>query len=184
MVLDIGALLSVAGDDEQPADADAADDTVGPVQFDTALDISELPGESLDDGAEGGIEPTDYLVSGELPSLEADEDEESDEDERWELADDARDEDAPDWADLRWNECPGPEPAAASSLNALAAEPGIVVAGGNALLWLTGTIETPTWVRLEGGRVESLALVGPARQTLLCASALGAIYRWRAGRIG
>ena len=141
VVLDIGRLLDTSGGDDEGS---MVGDDEGPVGFDPSIGIDELPEADGAEDVEGAEEPLTYLVADELPSIDDDDDGDFEQDQPWELMDTARDEPPPDWAQTRWRERPLAEANAQGPCSAVLAGPGVIVAGGDELVWLADQVQSRT----------------------------------------
>ena len=170
LVLDIATLLQNADEQVEPD----ADET-GILALDPSLDFDCSPEIGLDDHEDDAQDDMDDLVADQLPGLDADEegDFEGDAEASFIEGASARDEIPPPWAQARWNEL---TPTATDALDALALERGVLVAGGDDLLWIEQQA-SPLRLAAGGGRIEHIVLVGSARDCIVYATALGRLFR-------
>lgn len=148
-----------------PEDAEADDGVSAP----TPLEV----GEERDDGSED--ESWHDLLAESLPDLDADEGGLFEDQTLYELM--KREQSLLPWAAKRWSE--DPISGGGIECTCLAVGLGVVVAGGQDLLWLAGSAAAPTRQPLLSGTLLSVALVGQTRQAVLCATAAGHLVRTR-----
>jgi hypothetical protein len=170
LVLDIAALLQSADEQSEPDG-----DETGVAALDPSLDLSQTDEIGVDTPDEDGSFAMDDLVADELPGLDADEEGEYDGDADSALLDGAgvRDEAPPPWAGRRLIEQPL---SASDALEAIAVERGVVVAGGDDVLWIEPG-SGPLRLAAGGGRIDHIVLVGPERDRIVYATALGGLFR-------
>ncbi len=170
LVLDIAALLQNAEERNEPDG-----DETGIATLDPSVDLSQSPELGADTPDEDDLSAMDDLVSDELPGLDADEEGEYDGDADATLIDGAgaRDEAPPPWARQRLLEQPL---STSDALEAIAVERGIVVAGGDDVLWIEPGAG-PLRLAAGGGRITHVVLVGPDRDRIVYATALGRLFR-------
>jgi hypothetical protein len=170
LVLDIATLLQNA---EERVEPDA--DETGIAALDPSLDIEDSPELGLDEPEDENHGSMDDLVADELPGLDADEEGDFEGDGEASFLEGAgvRDEVPPPWARARWIE----EPASATdALEAIALERGVLVAGGDDVLWIEPAA-SPLRLAAGGGRIEHLVVVGGERDSIVYATALGRLFR-------
>ncbi len=170
LVLDIATLLQNADEQVEPD----ADET-GIAALDPSLDIESSPEIGLDEPEDEGHGDMHDLVADQLPGLDADEegDYEGDAEASFIEGASARDEIPPPWAPTRWIE---QSLTATDALDAIALERGVVVAGGDDVLWIEPQA-SPLRLAAGGGRIQHVVLVGNARDTIVYATALGRLFR-------
>jgi hypothetical protein len=170
LVLDIATLLQNA--DEQP-EPDA--DETGIATLDPSLDIENAPEIGLHEPDDDGSGDMDDLVADQLPGLDADEEGEYDGDAESSFIDaaSARDEAPPPWTQKRWIE---QALSATDSLDAIALERGVLVAGGDDVLWIEAG-SSPLRLAAGGGRIQNVVLVGPERDCIVYSTLLGKLFR-------
>jgi hypothetical protein len=174
-VFDIKELLNPSGSDEETA---CEDDQLGPSHFDTSVGIDALAELGTDDDTEGTDEDIDYLVSSELPGLDAD-DPGDFQQECWELAAMMPDEEPPPWAVPAWRQQQPPGGSAVSPCGALAVQAGTVVAAGTDLWWLPNGVDSPTRVATHSARVHSVVFASEGADTVLYSTVAGQLLRRR-----
>jgi hypothetical protein len=170
LVLDIATLLQNA---EERVEPDA--DETGIATLDPSLDIESSPELGLDEPEDESLGSLDDLVADQLPGLDADEEGDFEGDAEASLIEgaSARDEIPPPWARARWTEDPA---SATDALDAIALERGVLVAGGDDMLWIEPPA-SPLRLAAGGGRIEHLVLTGNGRDSIVYATALGRLFR-------
>jgi hypothetical protein len=170
LVLDIATLLQNADEQVEPD----ADET-GIATLDPSVDIESSPEIGLDEPEDEGQGDMHDLVADQLPGLDADEegDFEGDADASFIEGAGARDEIPPPWTHARWIE---QSLTATDALEAIALERGVLVAGGDDVLWIEPGA-SPLRLAAGDGRIQQVVLVGSARDTIVYATALGRLFR-------
>ena len=170
IVLDIATLLQNAEEHFEPD----ADET-GIATLDPSLDIESSPELGLDEPDDDNYGGMDDLVAEQLPGLDADEEGEFEGDAEASFIEgaSARDEVPPPWAQARWTEQPL---SATDALDAIALERGVVVAGGDDVLWIEPGA-SPLRLSAGGGRIQHLVLVGSERDCIVYTTTLGRLFR-------
>jgi len=174
MVLDIGNLLDTSR--LEPSSSDGDDDQDGPVDFDTAVGVDALPEEDANDDAEGATEELDFLVSEDLPSLDADETGDFEDGADFDLGELAHEDEPPPWARRRWQVHEVKQLEACSLCRAVDVRNGLAVFGGSELHWAQGTPPTRFQALASASRVHSLILLGTSEETVLWSTETGELW--------
>lgn len=149
-------------------------DDVGPDRFDPTVGLDPEPADFSGDDADGTDDAVDVSLGSALPPLDADEDGEIEADF---VSSDftAADERPLPRAARPWLEI---QPSIrGEAVNALCAADGHALAGSGDLLWIQSGSESPLRLAAGDSRLVSVALVGPARESALCATASGRLLR-------
>ncbi len=174
MVLDIGNLLDTSG--LEPGSDDGDGDQDGPVDFDTAAGVNALPAEDAEDDAEGAVEELDFLVSEDLPSLDADETGDFEDGADFDFGELTPAVEPPPWASDRWRQHEVKQLGACSVCRALDVRNGLAVFGGTELHWAQGAPLTRFQVLASASRVHSLVLLGESQETVLWSTETGELW--------
>jgi hypothetical protein len=164
-----------------PDEASATDaETEAPVaqaDLDGSADLEPVPERFAGDTEDGAIEDVRYLVSEELPGLDADEESSAGGD-TWDLAAAGNDEPLPPWVEPRWCEAELPAEPSSRPSAAVVLEPDAVVAAGATLVRIDRDLRATTTLPDTPAQVSSLVALGARHETLVFSTRAGGLWRY------